>query len=351
MNKILKKILYLTFLIIITVTNSDVHAQDLIDTDRSGILNIYHSYCDEPLSDVEVSIYHIADITEDAKFIIDDTYKDYPIDYKKLYDSTEWYVLADTLASYIKADNINATNTLLTNYEGNATLYDLSVGLYLGIAKRTWIGNNTIETKPFLISIPTLDENTDTWEYDITVKTKTEENTDEYVNLFVEKKWVNTELDENTPDKVTVGLYKDGELYDTVILSDDNNWKHNWINLDKNSEWTVIEIDVPPHYNVYYEVYRSNITIVNSYKHLEMGEDDDTDEDSNEDSDGTSGENDKDDIETGHGDKEETDGKEDTDDKLFGNLPYTGALIGSAGILVVAIILIITGYLFVKEKK
>ncbi|MCD7890699.1 MAG: Cna B-type domain-containing protein [Ruminococcus sp.] len=58
------------------------------------------------------------------------------------------------------------------------------------------------------------------------------------------------------PESISVELYCDGEPYEEVTLSDDNNWSYTWLS-DPLSEWRIMEIQVPDEYNV---VYRSNDT-------------------------------------------------------------------------------------------
>lgn len=43
------------------------------------------------------------------------------------------------------------------------------------------------------------------------------------------------------PASVTVDLLRDGEVYDTVELSAESNWRHTWTGLDKSKEWQVVE--------------------------------------------------------------------------------------------------------------
>jgi len=66
------------------------------------------------------------------------------------------------------------------------------------------------------------------------------------VTVTVSKVWIPAK---NHPGSVTVQLYRNGIPYgDPVILSDNNNWRYNWTNLDTNSVWTVDESNVPEEY-------------------------------------------------------------------------------------------------------
>ncbi len=53
------------------------------------------------------------------------------------------------------------------------------------------------------------------------------------------------------PDSIKVVLYRDGEAYDSVVLSEENNWRYTWKNLTDEYEWTVDEPSVPSGYTKY----------------------------------------------------------------------------------------------------
>lgn len=70
-------------------------------------------------------------------------------------------------------------------------------------------------------------------------------------DIPVVKIWEDKEdYNELRPNSVTVNLYADGELYETVELNEENNWNHKFENLDvynkgKKIEYTINEIEVP----------------------------------------------------------------------------------------------------------
>lgn len=80
--------------------------------------------------------------------------------------------------------------------------------------------------------------------YDFTIT-----NTKEFEDIEVSVKKVWYDVDKNTEhDPIRVYLYRDGEKYGSVYLSDDNNWKHTWEGLTDEFEWTVDEANVPEGY-------------------------------------------------------------------------------------------------------
>ena len=74
------------------------------------------------------------------------------------------------------------------------------------------------------------------------------------------KIWDDDGNTQNRPEEITVQLLRDGQIYDTVVLSDGNNWRYTWENLDADSKWTVVEKDVDDRYSV--KVTLEGITFV-----------------------------------------------------------------------------------------
>ncbi len=70
--------------------------------------------------------------------------------------------------------------------------------------------------------------------------------------LTVTKTWIASE-GVTHPASVEAVLYRDGEAYDTVKLTQDNNWTHTWLDLTDEFTWTVDEKTVP-------QGYKKNVT-------------------------------------------------------------------------------------------
>lgn len=69
-------------------------------------------------------------------------------------------------------------------------------------------------------------------------------NKDKKEDITVRKEWI---LDDGRKmaDSVTAVLYKDGEKYDSKILSADNKWTYTWKGLVSTAKWEVKEEDIP----------------------------------------------------------------------------------------------------------
>jgi len=66
----------------------------------------------------------------------------------------------------------------------------------------------------------------------------------ETLSLGVKKLWLMREGD-SRPDTATVQLYKDGEPYAQISLSEANGWQHTWEGLEASAKWSVREAEVP----------------------------------------------------------------------------------------------------------
>ena len=82
------------------------------------------------------------------------------------------------------------------------------------------------------------------------IVTNTKSSDSDTVSRQVIKLWRDEGHEAQRPESITVELLRNGEVYDTVKLSDANNWKYDWTNLPKDSEWTVREAGVPVQYTV-----------------------------------------------------------------------------------------------------
>lgn len=263
-----KRLILITWIFSFILNIIPIDSIGYIDTNRTGTLSIEHYYNDKPLSDVKFKIFRVADISKLGNLTLTKDYQKYPIDIESIKDYSKWPILSDTLATYIEVDKINADSISITNKNGRTEFANLKCGIYLVMVDKAKQNNHYISTKPFLVSIPSIDPKENTWIYDIKIETKNEESDYEIqydkINICVEKKWKNNS---NTiiPKSITVDLYKNDIIYDSVVLSEDNQWSYMWENLDRTYDWMIIERNVPDNYTVTYEKYGIETIITNTY--------------------------------------------------------------------------------------
>lgn len=90
------------------------------------------------------------------------------------------------------------------------------------------------------------------------------------VNIAVIKKWVDNGT--NRPASVMVQLLQDGAVYDSVVLSAGNNWRHSWTGLSGKHQWNIVEPNVPAHYTASYQLENGVYTITNTAALIQTGQ-------------------------------------------------------------------------------
>ena len=117
-----------------------------------------------------------------------------------------------------------------------------------------------------LVALPSL--NTEgNWLYQVTVASKSEliPPIDDEIELKVLKLWKGDEGRNNRPKSIEVEIFKDGESYQKVELSQDNNWSYSWTAKDDGAKWTVIERNTPSGYTMTLEKRGNSFVLTNTY--------------------------------------------------------------------------------------
>ena len=237
-----------------------------IQTDRPAGMTIEYLDQGTPLVGVQFRIYQIAEVDAYGELTVTSPFDRYPI---RLDGNTEedWLVLGSTLEGYILRDEIPASDWGETDEQGrvefpNQTEY-LEQGLYLVMGQRHVQAGAEYEMQPFLVLLPTMDETTNDWNYVVTVRPKfikrNPDEDDETVKRSVLKIWECSCETPCHPDQIEVQLLRDGEVYETVILNDENDWSYSWEDLDASYEWQIVE-NVPEGYTV--TITRTGITFL-----------------------------------------------------------------------------------------
>ena len=84
--------------------------------------------------------------------------------------------------------------------------------------------------------------------------------------LMVRKIWDDAGNEDRRPRSVSASLLCDGEVRETVVLNEENGWRHDWDNLDSSHTWTVREESVPAGYYAEISEEGTVFTIKNTYK-------------------------------------------------------------------------------------
>lgn len=254
----------LTIIAIIPVTALAASTSDATEpiTGTSGSLNIEYKYEDYKINNIDVDIYYVASVSEDYQYSLSGQFASYSVVLNGIKTTEELKNLEETIGSYISADKIEATNSgkVVNN---KISFKDLKTGLYYVKTQEIDEKDYKLSFESFLISVPSLDDN-NKWNYDVKAfpKPYVFELKYEDITYTVIKEWRDNK--DNRPKEIAIEIFKDGEIFEEVALSSDNNWTYKWDTIDDGSKWTVIEKVVPSGYTVSINKNDNKFIIINT---------------------------------------------------------------------------------------
>lgn len=189
--------------------------------------------------------------------VLTEDFEELSIEIGDLTDSENVNRLAFTLASYTASGVGMPVAQGVTNGLGYVDFENLPEGIYLVTGSSGTIGDFVYTPKPALITITSDSEDLIEAGVKYTVVAGSAE-----IAYAVEKVWAVQE-GVDCPQSVTVQLFRNGELYDEVVLNAENNWFHRWEDLSSDYDWYVIEKDIPSDYSVSITLDSSIFTIEN----------------------------------------------------------------------------------------
>lgn len=202
-----------------------------------------------PLPHVEYGLHHLYTM-DDGDFIPTEPYELLG-EIQDLTDNEAWLTQCQTANNFIIAYGISADVTGSTDDMGRGVTEGLDAGVYLLRFSKTVIDEMAYETDPVLLVIPGSQDSDEEWNQTIIPKVASYyEEELRYRDIVVLKTWRNDHELGVRPDEITIKLYADGSLYDSVLLSEANSWSYMWTGLDGKSEWAILEEDVPEGYLV-----------------------------------------------------------------------------------------------------
>lgn len=220
----------------------------------------------EILPDIHVSLYKIADFTNgiDSDVKLTDDFKNLNIDLASVETSAQAEKSALDCLSYINENHIASTKSLISDEAGLVKFENLDKGVYLITQSSDEAAPYQFTSQPYLVQLPKKDDSGNI-SYEITTIPKNEINfPQESYEVSVVKLWKdNNNRDHTRPDSIEVGLYGNGELVDTVSLSDINNWSNIWDGLSKDVVWDVQELEIPDSYRMTVENNQNQFIITN----------------------------------------------------------------------------------------
>ena len=217
-----------------------------VDASQAGSLTI-ENY---PVKGAQFRAYEVASFSG-GKLVLTDGFRDAKITGLASLDlndmtSSDWSTLAASLASYEGLASMTPVVSA-TDKEGNPKFdFGTNLGVYLIEGDKAEVGedeNKVIYTpQTFLVSVPSYvnGDPTQGYTYDVVADMASKYSTQTFTGYEVKKVWKDTP-DEKRPVSITVDIVavKDGveTPYQTVTLSDKNNWTYKWV-VDGDDETT-----------------------------------------------------------------------------------------------------------------
>lgn len=263
-----------------------LQAADTAETD-GYTLTIKYTDGDTPLPGVQFDIYRVGSLGDDFQYHLTENFAGYPVDFTGISEG-KGDEIAAVLAAYIQRDGISPYMTQYTDdagyarFGGGYTQTPVEAGVYLVIGHPATIAGVTYRTIPFVTILPAVDPATGEVSGNITMEPKNVKDPppqpgDETTTKKVLKIWDDAGLEESRPESVVVQLLRNGVVYDTVILSAENNWRFTWESLplyDENGvriQWMIVERGIPG-YTVTVDQESNTFVLTN---HVETPTDDD----------------------------------------------------------------------------
>lgn len=264
-----------------------VMAAEPVDLGKTVEFTIRFAQGEDAFAGVEFRLYKVAELDVNGELTLTEAFADSGITLDAT-DDAGWQAIVDALLAYMEEVNADDAGTKpepdyrVDTDENGVASFTAATGFYL-VEGDTYEGhengNANVIPVPFLISLP--NQNADgSWQYQVGVNGKYIIRYDEEISIEVQKRWKGDE-EADRPAQVTVELYANDELYDTVVLDKDNHWKYTWQHLDGKKVYMVKEKDVPQGYVATVEQVGNIFIVTNELEKEESSDPDDPDDPDN----------------------------------------------------------------------
>ncbi len=241
---------------------------DTIDLDAVCSMSLVFKHSRKPIADEAVELYKIASFAEDHTYLIEEDFAPTGINLNGELSKSELSTFRTTLDNFINTNNILPLKVNFTDDNGTVTFSGLETGLYFTSPVNTKRSGINYFFDSVLTSLPTVKDAK--LIYDVDVNTKPYEvNAPSAASRYkIAKLWKDEGSEDIRPKSVTVDIYKDKVLYDTVVLNETNNWYHTWTVPSDGSEWSVAEKNAPDNYIPLVEERLMSFALINTEKNV-----------------------------------------------------------------------------------
>lgn len=240
-----------------------VQAVTPLEPDAEASLTLHYQKEGEVFADLQIGIYRVAEAFPDGSFQLIEPFASYPIDIHGITKQEQWNNVAQTLYSYIVADQVSATREMKTDEKGTVCFSALDTGLYFVREVTAESASGTYVFNQFMVYVPTPQPD-GTYTYAVEANPKCMQFIPKN-QYSVTKLWQDGGNQSSRPKAVTIDIYKDGQLYQTQILNAGNGWTYTWYVSDEDDgKWTVAERSVPDNYKVTIQQNGGNFSVMNT---------------------------------------------------------------------------------------
>ena len=252
-TKYISKILVLlTAVLLVLLAGESAHGAQTIDFDRDISLTVSYQNEAVPVAGAAFSVYQIAAVDEYGQPVVSQAFSGYnvPLTSGENLVQTQMRGAATALEGYVLRDSLTPVDTGTTGSDGMVRFpqnqESIEPGVYLLLGQRHTQDGLTYDADPIVLTLPARDEATGQWEYDVVVNVKFRTTVTPSQGTTTVRKvlkvWNDAGYEWLRPQEITVQLLCDGQIYDTVVLHEDNEWRYTWYGLDGNHQWNVVEV-------------------------------------------------------------------------------------------------------------
>ena len=126
----------------------------------------------EAVSGAEFSLYRVASLSLNGTYSLTGDFKSSGLDLSQLKTANDFEEAAEAVKKYIADEEMEETASVTADSEGLAVKSGLDRGMYLVLLKGWSDKTLKVEQTPFFLSLPSLNEKSGKWIYDVTVNPK-----------------------------------------------------------------------------------------------------------------------------------------------------------------------------------
>ena len=251
---------------------ADAWAAETVSPQNPCTINLTYVHDGPAVYGVPVTLYHIADVSASYRYTLTQAFSASELTLNGITSAGEWNVIRSTLQSYILSQGIRADYAGSTSQTGQICFENLTPGLYLAQAQRTTQDGLIYTFEAAMIAVPGVAEDGSAL-YEVTAVPKSQvtwpygpedPNPDKEVEYKILKLWKGDEPNSDRPESIEVELFCDGELYETVVLSEANQWFYTWTAKESTS-WTAAERNIPAGYTATLGMRENTFVLTNTW--------------------------------------------------------------------------------------